>query len=119
MSLQEMRYPWCLNCRDNFPMREGRFDAFERSGKTFYCPCGHGLVVTQDSIVSQLRSSEGFLRRSELEVSRLHKQLECTKGVITRQRNRLIHGKCPYCGKNVIEIAERSMLQHIRGNHGK
>jgi hypothetical protein len=119
MSLVAFRYPWCCKCNNSFPIRSSEFDALERSGETFYCHSGHAIVVTQDSIVSQLRTSERRLWRSEAERDGLHKQLECTRGVITRQRNRLVHGKCPYCGKNVAEIEERSMLRHIRENHGK
>lgn len=112
-----MKYPYCALCRHNFPMDEMTYDGYERSGKTFYCPEGHSLAVRQDSVVSELRASERCLRLSRDTVSRLYKRVECVRGVITRQRNRLVRGVCPYCAKNVAEIDEGSMLRHIKARH--
>lgn len=117
--MNEIRYPWCPKCNENFPMRDETMDGYERSGSTFYCPKGHGLVIRQDDVVSQLRTSERFLRRSEDQVHKLEKKIEGVKGVITRQRNRLVRGCCPYCAKNVSTIDERSMLRHIHDSHSK
>lgn len=117
--MSDIRYPYCIKCQESFPMREHSFDALERSGNTFYCPQGHLLAVRQNDIVSQLRSSQRFLQRSEDQVHRLQKRIECVKGVITRQRNRLLRRCCPYCAKSVTDIKESTMLIHIRTRHGE
>lgn len=109
-----IRYPWCSRCSSNFPMRDSLFDALERSGGTFYCPRGHSLSVSQTSIVSQLRSAEQSLSYVRDRLDRVDKQLSCSQGVIRRQRNRLIRGVCPYCGKS-----SSNMTKHIRERHGK
>ena len=117
--MNEIRYSYCTQCQESFPMRETVLDSYERSGNAFYCPQGHPLVVRQNDIVTQLRSSERFLQRSRDQVRVLEKQVECAKGVITRQRNRLIRGVCPYCNKDSDQIDERSMLLHICQRHSK
>lgn len=117
--MSDIRHPYCPSCQKHFVMTEESIDGYERSGKTFYCPQGHSLVMRQNDIVSQLRTSERFLRRSEEQVKLLYKQLQSVKGVISRQRNRMMRGCCPYCNKNVVEIAEKTMLRHISERHGE
>lgn len=117
--MEDIRNPYCPNCQKHFVMTEASYDGYERSGKTFYCPQGHSLVIRQNDIVTQLRTSERFLQRSEEQVKWLYKQIQSVKGVIKRQRNRLVRGCCPYCNKNMIQITEHTMLKHIRERHSK
>lgn len=117
--MDDIRNPYCPNCQKHFVMTEASSDGYERSGETFYCPQGHSLVIRQNDIVSQLRTSERHLLRSEEQVKLLYKKVESFKGVIKRQRNRLTRGCCPYCNKNVLQITESHMLKHIRERHSK
>lgn len=81
--MNSMRYPRCGSCGYGFPMAEATYDGYERSGKTFYCPQGHPLVIRQNDIVTQLRASERLLRRSEDQVHKFMKEAQCARGVIT------------------------------------
>lgn len=117
--IDELRYPYCEACKGSFPMRDSTFDALERSGSTFYCPDGHRLVMRQSDIVTLLRSSERFLQRSRDHVDTLEKSLNSVRGVITRQRNRLLRGVCPYCAKNLKGTDVLAMSQHIRERHDR
>lgn len=114
-----MRYCYCSHCTYGFPMSESVYDGYERSGETFYCPQGHRLAITQDSVVGRLRASERSLEQTRDTVSVLCKRIESAKGVITRQRNRLIRGVCPYCNKSRLEIDEHNLLYHIKMRHGQ
>ena len=112
-----IRNPYCPNCHHHFVMSEDTFDGYERSGKKFYCPQGHVLTVRQNDVVSSLRASNRFLLRSEERVEMLLQRIKSIKGVITRQRNRLIRGCCPYCNKDIMAISKSPMLQHIHERH--
>lgn len=111
---QELRYPWCVKCRDSFPMRSDIYDSLEETGETFYCPKGHALVLHRLDVVLRLRSIERSLvyvaeKRDEL----IHK-LHATRGVQTRFKNRLLRKCCPYCNKAV-----NNLFQHVIERHDK
>lgn len=111
--MSNLSYPWCPDCMVSFPMVKSIFDGYERSGSTFYCSKGHALTITQDNIVSQLRASDRRLERSDTEVSILWKQVKGFRGVLKRQRNRLLRGCCPYCSKSVKDV-----FGHVKNKHG-
>lgn len=111
--MNNMNYPYCFECHATFPMRQADFDGYESSGKRFYCPQGHPLVISQSSVALQLRSRERLLRQSEDHIEVLRKSISGMKSVVTRQKNRLMRGVCPYCGKT-----SGSLPGHIRERHG-
>ncbi len=108
----EMDYPWCHTCCDSFPMRKFTYSRYEETGRTFYCPRGHLLVITQKSVVIQMRTSRSMvlgLKRREAWLERCNDSL---RGVQTRFRNRLLNGCCPYCRKR-----PQDMVAHIQSQH--
>lgn len=110
--MSDICYPYCRDCCSNFPMREEDYEELERNGNTFYCPKGHGLCITQNSVASQLQSAQRSVARQEKTVAHLVKSAECLRGVQTRHRNRLLRGRCPYCGDSPLDL-----IKHIRRHH--
>lgn len=108
----EFKFPWCSMCENNFPMRIEEYEELEVSGNTFYCPQGHTLMISRESIVDRMRSSErsGCWRSNT--IRGLHKRMESLRGVRTRERNRLLRGACPYCNKNSGDIVKHIQLHH-------
>lgn len=111
---QEFEYPYCSTCRENFPMRGEDYDTLEMSGDTFYCPKGHLLHVSRESVVTNLRYSRRLNDGRRDIINRFDKRESCYKGVQTRQKNRLVKGLCPYCGKCPMNLAK-----HIEDRHGR
>lgn len=111
----DFRYPYCSTCGDNFPIRKKAYEALEECGNTFYCPLGHGLVITRESIVSQLRTEKRRSRYQQDSLEKLRKRMASYLGVQTRHRNRLLRGECPYCGENVFVS---DLIGHIKAKHG-
>lgn len=110
--MSDFVYPWCPECDKNFPVRKDIYEGLENCGNTFYCLHGHPLKVSRTSIVSELRTTNRRLALNIVTVSRLSKRIESLRGVQTRQRNRLLRGACPYCGKIPV-----NMVGHIQKHH--
>ena len=110
--MNDFCFPYCLDCRNNFPMRESDYQELERNGQTFYCPRGHGLCITQKSIASRFQSAERTIVHNNNTIARLVKSIECLRGVQTRHRNRLLRGHCPYCGDSPMDL-----IKHIKRHH--
>lgn len=110
--MSDYTHPWCPKCSDNFPMRKNTYDDLEECGNIFYCPNGHALEISRISVVSRLRAAQNRSTHKSSQISRLLKRVESFRGVQTRQRNRLLRGACPYCGKAI-----RNMIEHIRERH--
>ncbi len=110
--MNEFHYVYCRQCSDNFPMRQTTYDELEKCGNTFYCPQGHALVISRESIVTQLRHVKQESERKSDTISRLENSANALRGVQTRQRKRLLRGVCPYCN-----ITPKDIIKHIRDRH--
>ena len=104
---------WCRGCKEHFYIKQSMYDRFEESGETFCCPLGHRIVLSREYIVRQLRNAGASIRSRNINIVRLTKLVESLKGVQTRQRNRLLRGVCPYCGKT-----STNMIKHVQRRHG-
>lgn len=111
--MSDIIYVWCHECKNNFPIREEINDDLEEYGSTFYCPKGHALAFSRKVIVSDLRRVKRALTYKNSLIDKLEKRGESFKGVITRYRNRLLRGACPYCNKTPSD-----MIKHINEKHG-
>lgn len=105
-------YVWCSKCQDTFPMRRKLIDSLEECGNTFYCPQGHPLVYAQKDIVKRLRLAESLSTNRSYIISQMEKSAASFRGIQTKQRNRLLHGACPYCTK-----VPKDIVKHIQEKH--
>jgi hypothetical protein len=111
--MNDFSFPYCVTCRNSFPMREEAYHELERNGLTFYCPCGHALCITQNSVASRLQNAQRTIVRNNSTVTRLVRSTESLRGVQTRHRNRLLRGHCPYCGTSRF----KDLITHIKRHH--
>lgn len=110
--MNDFCFPYCQDCCRNFPMREEDYYELERNGDTFYCPLGHGLCITQRSVAIKFQNAERTIDFKNKKVACLVKSVECLRGVQTRHRNRLLRGRCPYCGDSPMNL-----IKHIKTHH--
>lgn len=110
--MSDFAYPWCSECQENFPMHQSSYDDLEECGNTFYCPSGHALEISRSSIVSRLRSADRLASSRWETIERMEKSAVACRGLKTRQRNRLLRGDCPYCGKTFNDIIDHIQKQH-------
>lgn len=111
--MNDFSYPWCNTCKNSFPMRTDTYHDLEKCGNTFYCPQGHRLFVSQARIVDQRDSIQRSADYRSETINAMWKREEGLRGVKTRQRNRLLRGACPYCGKT-----PKDLVKHIKDKHG-
>lgn len=107
-------YPWCSVCKDNFPMQAEMYNDLEDSGDTFYCPKGHPLMVHRTTITSEMRYAKRASERKSDIIDKLEKRTQSLRGVLTRYRNRLQKGVCPYCGESAFIV---DLIGHINDHH--
>ncbi len=111
----DFKYHWCSRCCENFPIRGDMDDRLEMSGDVFYCPRGHAIQITRETVVGNLRSIRRTADYRSKEITGLLKRAESYRGVQTRQRNRILRGACPYCGENAFPY---DLIGHIKAKHG-
>ena len=106
----------CITCGMPFAFTHG-FEQVRRSDhKSFYCPRGHTQYYPQKTKEEELQA------RLERESSRrIHAQdqLEATersrralKGQLTKLRNRIANGVCPWCHRSFPNV-----LAHVTTEH--
>lgn len=110
--MSDFAYPYCSECSDNFPVRQSTYDKLEECGNTFYCPQGHALVISRTTIVSRFRSEARLSACRLRTIDKFYKREAAIRGVMTRQRNRLLRGACPYCNKTPQDMTKHMIAQH-------
>jgi len=91
-------------------------------GATFYCPSGHANVY-RDSDVDRMRkkadAAERRAARAEAQATHAREQGEtaerrrrATAGHLTRLKNRVRKGVCPFCNRHFANLQ-----RHIDGQH--
>jgi hypothetical protein len=91
-------------------------------GKTFYCPNGHNNVYTQNELdrarkqVEQLKDSVTFFQRRLRDESNAHegtrRSLAATKGQLTKVKNRVHAGVCPFCHRHFTALERHMASKH-------
>lgn len=110
--MSDFVYPWCEECGDNFPMRDGKHAELEDCGNTFYCPQGHALTIARTTITAAMRRAKRQIGYYRDDRDRLTKKLSALHGLQTRHKNRLLSGVCPYCNQK-----PRDVIKHIQAYH--
>jgi hypothetical protein len=94
-----------------------------KTHEEWYCPNGHSRVFLGETEEQRLKKKleqaqkdmawwrEGYAERSAAVVAE-RKAHAATKGKLTKTRNRLAAGVCPYCHRNFVALG-----RHIRGQH--
>lgn len=116
----------CSACNVTFGINTSHLRNIKNYGQKFYCPNGHELFFGESEKDKKLKAYETELAREKAKYNRLSdiynsnrselgkciRQLNSTKGVITRMKRRLVKGLCPMCGMECHNI-----VNHIVNSH--
>ncbi len=114
----------CCRCGVRFGIPE-YLDTKNRERKSeWFCPNGHGQVYRTtevDKLREQLRRQEAqtdcWQTRSRNEAIKrrtAQRSNQALKGVVTRTRNRIAAGVCPYCNRTFVGSR---LTRHIKTKH--
>lgn len=85
----------------------------DRSHHSLYCPLGHSMIPKAGYSKAEL------LQQSRVREQALHDQLAASerskaalRGHLTRLRNRLINGVCPWCNRHFSQVQRHVATQH-------
>lgn len=113
----------CADCGMTFAFTAD-FEARARADKrTFYCPAGHKQGYYGKNDADRLRDElAATKRRLEYEersaksawdtVTKTARRLTATRGVVTRQKNRLQKGQCPCCSAKFKDLKAHMKAEH-------
>ncbi len=108
----------CCACGVDFAMPTELRTRLLETGKTFYCPNGHGQHYSE-STEAKLRQTEEKLREERAYASGLSKQLNGAlkqisykKRTITRMENRVQNGVCTECHRHFENLERHMKTKH-------
>ena len=106
----------CASCGLLFAAPERWVYERRQDHKDFWCPNGHSLSFKGDTEVErlerQLRDVQDVAAARLAERDQAHASLRATRGVVTRYRNRLATGECPWCGRHLAHLERHIARVH-------
>lgn len=104
-------------CGVLFAVPEHMLDTRRADGKTFYCPNGHPLHYGSENarLKRELEAARDRTARERAMRDQAEASLRATKGVVTKQRKKLLRvaaGVCPCCNRTFKDLA-----RHMAGQH--
>lgn len=111
----------CAQCHITFGTSRDFNSKRQEDHATFYCPQGHHNYYPQESdeekLRWQLRSSEARRIHAEDEAAAAERSRRALKGQLTRIRNRVATGVCPWCKRNFGNVQRHVQSQHPEHIH--
>lgn len=119
----------CYKCHVHFGMTQDHTARCKRDGDSFYCPNGHSQCYTETDL-SRAKSEAAKARQEAAQAKKdadtyykwykeqseikaaTERRLSATRGAHTRLKNSIAAGKCPCCGKNVIQLEAHMRTKH-------
>lgn len=115
----------CASCGVPFAITDGMDDRLRKNGKDFYCPNGHShsygkseaeklreQLAAKDREIAAAKSRTENERARRVDEEKSHartvRQLNGTRGVVSRMKRRLVAGACVCCSKKFKDL-ERHM----------
>jgi hypothetical protein len=109
----------CAQCSLPFGVTEHLMRERRNDHATFYCPRGHGNYYPHESDEEQLRRRLKFERektaRLTANLDQTTASLSATKGVVTKQRQKLARvkaGVCPCCNRSFQNLGRHMESKH-------
>ena len=112
----------CGTCSIPFAIPAPMHERVKQSGDWFYCPNGHRIhyyEAENDALRKKLERQERVTANISADVERAREQRDAAnrravalKGVVTRTKKRIAHGKCPCCHATFKNLAEHMGDQH-------
>jgi Zn finger protein HypA/HybF involved in hydrogenase expression len=112
----------CAHCGIVFGISTQLEKRRRKDGEAFYCPNGHSNVFTPSELekakkeVERLKSSVTFFQGRLRDESNAHdgtrRSLAATKGQLTKVKNRVHAGVCPYCHRHFTALERHMASKH-------
>jgi hypothetical protein len=87
-----------------------------RDHKTWYCPHGHSRYFPSKSDVEKERDrriqAEADRARAQDRLELQRRQTAAAKGQLTKVKNRLKNGVCPFCSRTFANLAAHMETKH-------
>jgi hypothetical protein len=115
----------CINCGVLFAMSDELRDRLLQSHENFYCPSGHSMFYSAKSDIEKERDlrlhAEARAARAEDAAEIAERRRRAAKGQLTKMRNRIANGVCPWCKRsfsNVMAHVETQHPEHVQEVRG-
>jgi len=109
----------CGECGILFAMPRFYLQARRGDHKNWHCPNGHERYYPDQSEEEKLKTENEKLRTrldwKKNEIEGLTNQLRSTKGVVTKFKNRIKSGVCPYCNRSFSKLKAHMESKHNKG----
>lgn len=106
----------CKDCGVSFGLSSQFVETRRDDHRTWYCPNGHGWCYKAESDIERERqrriSAEARAAQAEDRVDILKRQRAAAKGQLTKLRNRIANGVCPWCKRSFSNILAHIDTQH-------
>lgn len=104
-------------CGVLFAAPKPMLDTRRHDGRDFYCPNGHSLSYDgeRSRLERELRAAKDRAARDRAARDQAEASLRATKGVVTRQRERLERvaaGVCPCCNRSFRDLRRHMQTKH-------
>ena len=106
----------CYKCGIHFGLPEDFYkEVQDDTGKTFYCPNGHGQHYTEDKVAQLERELD--LERAEHGIAEgllqhANRSRAALRGQVTKIKRRIGNGVCPCCQRSFQDLK-----RHMEGQH--
>ncbi len=106
----------CCSCHMDFAMQQNFKRDCKRDHRTFYCPAGHSNYYPGQSDVEKERQAriraEARAAQAEDRTEVARRQTAAAKGQVTKIKNRVKNGVCPFCSRTFANLAAHMETKH-------
>jgi hypothetical protein len=105
----------CGVCRVRFAMPERMLADRQNDGQDFWCPNGHRIHFFETEnrrLARDLAAERARRTHAEDQLEATERSRRAVKGHLTRIRNRIASGVCPWCQRSFSNVRAHVSSQH-------
>lgn len=112
----------CADCFQHFAVDQELLNRLQQTGKTFYCPLGHGNVYRDNELArlkkenqrlkTDLTWQERIAKNAREDAENAKRQKAAIKGQLTKTRRRIANGVCPCCNRMFVNVTRHMVSKH-------
>ena len=101
-------------CGIHFGVPSNLMEEYETKagGMSIYCPLGHSMVPGEGSLQRKLDRAETRNRALLDQLNAAERTRRALKGHLTRLRNRIAAGVCPWCQRHFTQVERHVASKH-------
>lgn len=99
-------------CGVEFAMTRDYYNVTKRTGRTWYCPNGHGRAWTGKTDSEKLADSQAREVALRDQVDAAVREAERVRGALLRDRQRFANGVCPCCNRSFENVRRHMENKH-------